>query len=935
MAGAHFFADSPFLARPDAQSLGQALAYWQAHFTQGLLAFSSPAPSLQACLQDQSGQPALWVCAGRPLVGLVRRRFSQDFHGSQATRLPQVTEIADLVDDQIVRRARHGQDVPRSVWVRQSELAWAIERSDWLRKLVAPTSTSAMSLAADWVHLFERWDWLLMAWRLLGEPRPSSGHENDPSEGVLTGLQPLVLLYLAQYSAEDVVPWLVARSPEAGAARPSLFREQRMLSLGPADLLPQAQWVVLGGQLPQLVQFDWATLKSKEAAQDAQLVWPELADLSEGRLPDPQGWPSLLARRERLSQTHWRVWAQQLTWHETLTLEASAQAASRFIAQALEGEGRVAVVAADRLAARRLNALLSAQGVALHDPAGWTLDTTVAASVVLGLLDLLSGQASKASVLNWLSMPLVQRGLAQQGLCSPEDQTHLYRRLRGLQQPTDQALLACLPTPLLERLNQAAAARQGGRLTTISHFLRLLEDLGLWSSLSQDPAGLAMLAALQTLAVAMPADDELPQSTLRSLVLRSLSESTMPLPADAARVHLVGLAEAAYGDFQSTVLLGVAEGQFPSRAPSRLMARGEMRAARGEWPDSVEQAQTVGLLSALLAHGQRICLVAQREEPDQRARWASPLARLAALLQPSLEPWLGAQSSSEASEATHVSVSPMPRLTLQRLPEQISVSHLPSLAKCPYQFYWRSVLGLDLMESLEAPTDARDLGSLLHQILAEGHRAPAAVQSDAQALAEWFVSVLKAHPHHAGLPASLRADLVGRLRQAADWWAGQLPAYQVAAVEKPGQVRLSKSGVVLKGRLDRLDQWTTESGAKAWRVLDYKTGADSTINQRRKTDYADLQLLAYAQMVRDQTVSTVSLGYLSVGASKVVLVSVESDQDLLDQADQSLARLAQQQAPVLPLAAFGQAKACSDCMARHGCRSRDWAGQQSDEGVQP
>jgi positive regulator of sigma E activity len=51
---------------------------------------------------------------------------------------------------------------------------------------------------------------------------------------------------------------------------------------------------------------------------------------------------------------------------------------------------------------------------------------------------------------------------------------------------------------------------------------------------------------------------------------------------------------------------------------------------------------------------------------------------------------------------------------------------------------------------------------------------------------------------------------------------------------------------------------------------------------------------------------------------------VETSDALLDQADETLARLATGE-PILPLAALGRAKACSGCSARHGCRARDWS----------
>ncbi|MGA0013399.1 MAG: RecB family exonuclease, partial [Burkholderiaceae bacterium] len=139
-----------------------------------------------------------------------------------------------------------------------------------------------------------------------------------------------------------------------------------------------------------------------------------------------------------------------------------------------------------------------------------------------------------------------------------------------------------------------------------------------------------------------------------------------------------------------------------------------------------------------------------------------------------------------------------------------------------------------------------------------------------------------------------------------------------------GVVVLPRSGLRLKGRLDRLDRLrvTPSDGSGGLRILDYKTGSPDSLKERRRQDYSDLQLLAYARM--QPAGSVMALGYLSLGASQVSLVSVDTSEDLLDQADETLARVAAGE-PVLPLAAMGRGKACVDCPARHGCRARDWS----------
>jgi RecB family exonuclease len=194
-------------------------------------------------------------------------------------------------------------------------------------------------------------------------------------------------------------------------------------------------------------------------------------------------------------------------------------------------------------------------------------------------------------------------------------------------------------------------------------------------------------------------------------------------------------------------------------------------------------------------------------------------------------------------------------------------------------------------------------------------------------LMNWFLHQWQAQAKRWPLPQAVEAELLARLEQASGWWASQAQAYELVGVEQSGVVVLPRSGLRLKGRLDRLDRLRpTGSAATAasggLRILDYKTGSPDSLKERRRQDYSDLQLLAYARM--QPAGSVVALGYLSIGASQVSLVSVETSDASLDQADETLARLAAGE-PILPLAALGRAKACSGCPARHGCRARDWS----------
>lgn len=920
------------LPKPELQELGLALTYWQHWGQVTLTEVPHQAGSPKALLNRHQAHPAgvrpLMVCQSAPLAGVLRRHLAAA--GLVGPVIP-VVELSEHTQAQVASRARHPNDVPRSSWVRQAELAWAIERSPALRQLVAPTSGSAMSLAGDWLTLFERWDWLLMAWRRLGSPSPAmdAGQDGPVMQG-LQSVSAVWLLYQALFSEEDLVFWLADRAdPHGPSAAVHQASQVHLVSFGPPDALAFAQLIVLHGSEPRLAPMAWEQMVPNgvrySESSDLFQIWPELQDVANGCCPSPSAWHGLAERRQRFGQAIRQRLCQQVRWIETSQLEQAAQSACEVI-QAFLAEhpqpARVAVVAADRLAARRLSALLVGRQIPLHDPSGWTLDTTVAASVVLGLFDLVSGQINRAGLMNWLSLPLVYAAFSARGYYEEGSRSALYQRLKQLVADDQSGLWDCLPRPVVQIIDQSMPLRAGERKTSIRRLNQVLQDLGLWTVLSNDSAGLALLSTLQSVAMAMPSDDAMSQASTRASLLAALADSNMPLPLEEARVQLVGLLDAACGDFQQTIVLGAAQGQFPAQAASRLLDHGQMRLLRGEWPDAIDQAQFVSGLATLLLSDQRLCFIAQREEPTQPVRWASALSRFMAVVQPTVERWSDHNRPSERPSLA--SSAQMPSVALRHMPQQISVSALSSLPKCPYQFFWRAVLGLDALEALEGQTDARDLGSLLHQLLASGAQAPLDVQTDAQRLLTWFLDQWSGQAKRWKLAQAIEAELLARLEQASHWWASQARTFEVIGVEQSGVVVLPRSGLRLKGRLDRLDRlrMTATQSPGGLRILDYKTGSPDSLRERRRKDYSDLQLLAYARMQPEGSV--VALGYLSIGPSQVSLVGVEAADELLDQADETLARLSAGE-PILPLAALGRAKACSDCPARHGCRARDWA----------
>jgi ATP-dependent helicase/nuclease subunit B len=132
-------------------------------------------------------------------------------------------------------------------------------------------------------------------------------------------------------------------------------------------------------------------------------AWPEAADT---------GTPPL---RERARQLVQRLPVSPLAGRLTLVSvggreqEAEAAAAQVF-AWLGAGLRRIALVAEDRLTARRLRALLERRGVLVADETGWKLSTTRAAATVDALLETAASGAYHLDLLDLCKSPLLFAG---------------------------------------------------------------------------------------------------------------------------------------------------------------------------------------------------------------------------------------------------------------------------------------------------------------------------------------------------------------------------------------------------------------------------------------------------------------------------------------------------------------------------------------------
>jgi ATP-dependent helicase/nuclease subunit B len=205
-----------------------------------------------------------------------------------------------------------------------------------------------------------------------------------------------------------------------------------------------------------------------------------------------------------------KIPAAALTSHLRLfgahSLEQEARAAEVQVRSwLLAGKQNIALVAQDRLVARRVRALLERAGVLVQDETGWTMSTLAVSTVLMRWLDALQSDFYYQDLLDLLKSPFI---FADQN--SSERKQALYQleqlvRKHGVVSHLDAFLdlahgNAEVQTALV-RLRQAAETLRKST-DTLSGWLRALDDslsiLGVLQGLAADMAGVKLLQALQT-----------------------------------------------------------------------------------------------------------------------------------------------------------------------------------------------------------------------------------------------------------------------------------------------------------------------------------------------------------------------------------------------------------------------------------------------------
>jgi ATP-dependent helicase/nuclease subunit B len=776
-----------------------------------------------------------------------------------------------------------------------------------------------------------------------------------------TDLLPLaqMLLTLSDELTQSLLPSIVGANEQAEArwqqALQQLTPEARQLLSDEAQLVWSIWKSQLDGSDALAVRYR-QTMRVAEQAQET-LVWiapaiaepfdlaflqaygerhavlPICLDWSAGAIAPAFGaaWPELQEEPARDDDRAIET-PPQLALSPAMNMEQEAQRGAQTIVDWLQhGKANVAVIAQDRVAARRLRALLERSQIFVADETGWKLSTTRAASALAAWFDVVAARGETIALLDLLKSPFVFASVADKEahLMAIEAGLRNANVLGGWDAVIDALITVHGARDLLATIAQRAAP-YGGR-KTIAQWGALTEStlraLDMWQALQDDAAGVQVLALLQAIVNQCEGQAQpFSFAEWRAFIGLQLESTSFLAPGSDRRVVMLPLNGAQLRRFDAVLVLGCDAEHLPSQPGETLFFANAVRRELGLATRESRQRQQLRDFAALLCCNGEVVLSWQTQrdgEPNPLSAWIERLQlvllRAGAAAVRQHEVVIGQRSLQAIAQSMPTPAAP------HLLPQKLSASGYNSLVACPYQFFATRMLGLSGLDELTDMPEKRDYGDWLHRILNRYHEAlrerNIPLQDREIVLREISAAVFDKEV----------AGNAGALAYASRW-EKLLPAYLAWANQREedgwhfvfGERKCEKTlrwddgEICLHGRIDRIDE--SADGERA--VLDYKTRNAAALREKLK-EGEDRQLAFYGVL---SDLPFERAYYVGLEAVKGKIGDVEASgyeeakQKLAAQLTANLSALAHG----AQLPATGIEAVCAYCAVRGLCRKGAW-----------
>ncbi|ANI99267.1 helicase I [Polynucleobacter wuianus] len=598
--------------------------------------------------------------------------------------------------------------------------------------------------------------------------------------------------------------------------------------------------------------------------------------------------------------------AQSAEWRliSAKRFEELAWAAAKTIEQHLiNNKTKLALVAQDRLVARRARALLARLGPALNirDETGWKLSTTRAAAALNSWLELIrapkDGPSAKA-LLEFLQNPFLDLGKILNrdpdtcvGLIAELEDILVASKAESgwktfhlaIEGAQDNATKTSthLPSTALLELMQFFRERHHEWLTLKVDCKKAyallqvnLQATGMAHSLDQDSAGKQLLEVLKAFDLSKTAYQETPIRLSEWLsLLKTVVEGASYQEAGKeakATLSILPLSSTRLRDFEAVVVVGCDEQQLPAYSEPPLFFSDALNQLLRTSTIAMQFVQQARDLSQLLVSCPSVDLLWQSKsnngEPLRPSAWIQRLQNQIG--------WeaVPTQLKKRAFEANPMDMAVAQFEEELPMPLSMSPSAYKALRDCPYRYYVRSLLGLRKNKGFDEGFDASLAGQTLHKLLkrfyqalkTQEHTNPA-IKTDQEQRRAWMEKSLFLHSEQEF--ASLiegDARVMGTLRD----WQKQIPSFVDWQLQREqagweyfdGEVKVgfdlpfedaqgNPKVIRIEGFADRYD--VNINNNKLASVIDYKNQRFERVKERAQHLMDDPQLLIYARAANE------------------------------------------------------------------------------------
>jgi ATP-dependent helicase/nuclease subunit B len=599
-----------------------------------------------------------------------------------------------------------------------------------------------------------------------------------------------------------------------------------------------------------------------------------------------------------------------------------------------QGKSSIAIVAQDRVVARRIRALLERAHVYVFDETGWKLSTTRTAAAIDALFTVAATRGDTTALLDLLKSPFVFAGLAGKAECIMAIESGLRRAnvLRGWG-----AALAALEglegnavaQDMLRRVAEQARSF-AGRKSLVGWALtcdRALQALSMGDAFAADAAGAQVLALLESLRQqCVQSEHEFSFAEWRTFIGLQF-EATPFVPADFdRRVVMLQLNGTRLRRFDAVLMVGADAAHLPSQSDETLFFANAVRRELGLATREMRTRRQLRDVAALMSANCEVVLSWQAcrdGEPNPVSPWVERLQL--ALERTGADPVPAHSVALPAGRFVPAPVRMPAPVAPHLLPQTLTAGDYNSLVACPYQFFATRMLALDTPDELSDLPEKRDYGDWLHRILMAYHEAV----RDRQVPMHERAGLLQ-HISRTVFDSALARNAAALSYFAR--WQKAMPAYLEWANDRErrgwhfafGEQKFEKvlqwndMKVTLQGRIDRIDY----GDHGEWAVLDYKTSNLQALRERLK-DREDHQLAFYA-MVSELPVTHAHYVALEPLRGKTGAASPPDLEEWQRALEAQLGSTLRAVVAGAPLPANGTQRVCRFCEVRGLCRKGAW-----------